>query len=72
MSEFNEWFLSKFKCNDDERFDSCEDAWNAGAQSKQDEIDELRKQLKRSMISIEDGEVDRALKIIKRVLKNEQ
>lgn len=39
---FDEWFLDNFKSLDDERFDSCEDAWNAGQQSKQAEIDELR------------------------------
>lgn len=38
---FKDWFLDKFKCTDDERFDSCEDAWNAAMQLRQAEIDRL-------------------------------
>ncbi|RYL25094.1 hypothetical protein [Acinetobacter piscicola] len=45
---FKDWFLDKFKCTDDERFDSCEDAWNAAMQSRQAEVDDLQLELSRA------------------------
>lgn len=96
---FDEWFEGNCFGFNDEPIDA-RAAHEAGAQSKQSEInelietlktsaesesylfdelqkvnddrDKLRRQLKKSMIAIEDGEINWALRNIKKVLRNDQ
>lgn len=63
INHHNEWH-----CQHASYFGLALIVWN----HQQARIDELEKQLKRSMIAIEDGEIDWALRNIKRALRGEK
>lgn len=86
---FDDWFKKKFKdlheavcCGDlvaSNYKKAIKKGFNAGAASRQDEIDELKKMIKymkrtaqRIMIAIDDGEVDHARRSARKILKGDQ
>ena len=67
---FDEWFntYENLQCDKD----SCEDAFEAGQQSKQEDIDNLISQINEALDAFEDGEFNHCHKTLMKALGDKE